>query len=355
MRPSPTIHRIPGVDAPVAVERVSTDDQIRVTLVADVLIARGTPIIRGDGPPYVLRNGRRVVDQAEQRDGFRAVLGPGGHLERFAADHPGRSVVAVTGCGNLGLNASVRAWIDGRVLGIHGPEGGAIAVSDDGRGRRVEPGTHGDDGWALSGPDLVRDGEPCISDVVTFADPRHRLLFAYVPTETGIRIDFGHDRLLASSALYADAAAGRPVTFSLADRHVVRADDLRRALAVKGYREGDPREARGRYRLIDDDQRVELSFLDGIYPHHALVVDGDDRVHSVLVSGLSNRAGTTIPALAEGLASAGARDAILLDNGGDVGLWDAVSETWTIRPAEPDREAAWPLSACLVWHRPSAD
>ena len=325
--------------------KISTEPpRVRLTLCADVEAIGEGPITRGDGPPYLMRKGQRITGQSELRRGFRTALGPEGHIARFHAAHPQRSAIAVVGCGNLGLNAGVRAWKDGEWLGVAGPEGGAIAVDDEGRGRRVAGDDEPEDGWVITGPGLVRDGCPAVSDVTTFADPRHRLLFPYVTTEPGARVDFGHDILLADPDLYRSAAAHRPVRLPITD---VAHEALLDALAVKGYAASAQPGRPGTYDI--DGDVLEIVFFPGLYPHHALAVGADGAVTSWIVPGLSNRAGTSIDALAAQLVAHGARDAILLDNGGDVGLWRADSKQWTVRPTEPDREDAWPLTACLVY------
>ncbi|NRA94958.1 MAG: phosphodiester glycosidase family protein [Planctomycetes bacterium] len=331
---------------------ISTEPpRLGLTLCVDEQAVGQGPLVRGDGPPHLIRDGHRVSEQSEMRRTFRTVLGSDGHVARFRAAHPERTPLAVVGCGNLGLNIGVRAWVDGRWLGAEGPEGGAVAVDLEGRGRRVPIGDEPEDAWVITGPDLVRDGRPALSHVTTFADPRHRVLFPYVETASGNRVDFGHDRLIADAALYEDAAAGRLVHLPTDG---APHDALRDALAVKGYADADAPGQPGTYRLRGDT--LEIVFFPGLYPHHALAISADGIVTSWVIPGLSNRAGITVHALAARLAASGARDAILLDNGGDVGFWRADPGEWVVRPAEPDREDAWPLSACLVYSAaPSPD
>jgi hypothetical protein len=100
---------------------------------------------------------------------------------------------------------------------------------------------------------------------------------------------------------------------------------------------------------------MTIVFARGIYPHHVLGIAGDGTAGSILVSGLSNRCGVMLAELAEDLASVGFEHALLLDNGGDVGLWLPRERRFELRPAEPDRAAAWPLSACLVYHEARRD
>ena len=362
---------IPDADpAHVAVHIVASEPGTStVTLVVDAdAIARG-PIIRGDGPPFLAQDGRRVTAQAEQRSGFPFVDGDdASHVATFRRRHPGRTPLAVTGCGNLGLNLGVHAYVDGQWLGHGDAPTGALRIHPDGHAARIAEADRTsppDDGsFVLTGPDLVVDGHPATPVAAAYADPRHLLLFPYTEVQEGVRVDFGCDRLLTDPTLYTDAVAGRLVTLRLEERlpdsdridatsvtHAVSRTSLASALATKGYRpttsDTVPIEP-GTYRLNGD--ALDLVFLPGIYPHHVLAVRNDGAVASLLVTGLSNRAGVTIDALSRDLVRLGFRDAILMDNGGDVGLYRPATKTFDIRPAEPDRRHRWPLTACLVWH-----
>lgn len=364
---------IPGMQGvPVRVaSRRTTPDRVRLHLSVDEYGVTRGPIHRGDGPPYMLkRRGAsvmRITDPALMRSELMPVVGEvRSHLSLFAGLYPRRRPLAVTGCGNLGMNPGVLAALpDGRV-GTLGPYGGAIHVEPDGSGRGLDELPSGPRGFAVSGPRLVRKGRPLPPRAETFADPRHLLLFPYVQVRRGVRIDLGLDLLLASEdlKLYRDAVEGSlPVRIPLETEVVlppggsgermrlpIDGEAVRRALDVKGYREsalGEP----GTYRLAPDS--LEISFLPGIYPHHVLAVDVEGAVHSILVSGASNRAGVRVRELAEDLAAAGFQEAILLDNGGDVGLYLPREGRFEIQPAEPDRARVWPLSACLVFFEES--
>lgn len=331
-------------------------------------VARG-PIRRDLGPaflPSILEPGKRVEDQATMRRGFRTVLGEGGHLalHRFAGGRPSQ----VVGCGNLGLNVGVRAFQRGAWHGAVGHEGAAIAVFADGRGRAVPPSAPpGNAAFVLTGPSLVRNGRAEVPNATTFADPRHLLLFPFLGPEGGPAVDMGMDRLLTDPAAYEAAVRGEVIELPLSvpSRRGMSSDlpieqlplpkaALVEALKRKGYRSSfeSPPEP-GRYRVLSD--RLEIRFLPGIYPHHALVLDGAGLVCSVLVTGKSNRVGVTIAEFSQDLAEWGAREAILLDNGGDVGLYDCRQEAFLIPPSEPDRQGLWPISACVVYGRIPTD
>lgn len=351
---------VPGGDpARVAVRAVGAVGAVRVWLSVQEEAAGAPGIVRGRGPAFVpvLRSGRsvRATEQAEHRRGFLpAVAADGGdsHLARFAARFPDRVAVAVAGAGNVLTNPGVFATTPSGRFGVPGASGPSFAL---------------DDGCALTGPALVVDGRAVEPDPATFADLRHLLLPAWVEVRPGARVDFGLDRLLGDPALLRDAVAGRRVVLPLVERlpatddvgaelvdASVDPDRLAAAFAAKGYRESDAPAERGTYRICDGV--VEIVFAEGVYPHHACARDADGRPWSVLVAGRSNREGTTVRALAAALAAAGAREAVLSDNGGDVGLLRranaAAPWAFEIRPAEADRAAAWPLRACAIYWAP---
>ena len=338
-------------------------------MVDDEGVERG-PMIRTSGPSFIVdRSGptpRRVTDQARQRDGLpSAIDGDDSLLARFQRLHPDRRAVAVTGCGNLGMNAGVLASVGGPTFGVEGPAGSALLVRDGEHGRMAaqnEPPLDG--GFRIGGPLLVADGQPSPLCAETFADPRHLLLFPYVSVGQQDRMDFGLTRLLHDPALYQAAVDGGVIRVALEEElpesdavsaslvpHPVDPAELRSALAVKGYCETTTVSERGTCRFIDDT--LELAFLRGIYPHHVLALDETGAVHSLLISGLSNRSGVQLDELAEDLCTAGFTEALLMDNGGDVGLWLPQEDRFTLRPAEPDRSARWPLTACFVYSEDS--
>jgi hypothetical protein len=225
------------------------------------------------------------------------------------------------------------------------------------------------DRFTITGPLLVAAGRAQPPDLREYADLRHLILPAYVEIEPGRRADFGFDALGQDATLARAATGGRAVTLPLlawvprGDRVdaeleavAIRPASVRAALRLKGYRETRRVDAPGTFRIGSDEARI--AFRPGIYPHHALAIDGRGVVTSVLVTGRSNREGTTIRELAAALAKAGARAAILLDNGGDVGLLRRKSPraplVFEARPAEADRARTWPLRACLIYHAAKA-
>jgi hypothetical protein len=379
-----TPRTIPGGDAKRV--RVLTQATVPGRVLASLSIQKeaigSRGIIRDQGPPFVIkktaRGPVRVEELGEQREGFLPVVGEGdSHVRRFEKSRPDRRVVAVTGCGNLLCNPGVEARTMGMRAGIRGTTRAGLVVQPNGRGRlvegsRVEAALRTDlgtiakspDRFVITGPLLVAHGKVAI-DAREFADPRHLVLPPYVEVAPGRRIDFGLDALVHDPEAALALAAGGPlddelVTFLPRSKRVdsrfrmvrVPPEKLRAALLLKGYREVDRVTARGTFSIRRN--RATIAYLPGIYPHHALAVDGDGVVTSVLVTGRSNREGTTVLDLAEALVKAGAVHAILLDNGGDVGLLRRRSAkgrlAFEARPAEADRARAWPTRACLIWH-----
>jgi hypothetical protein len=311
----------------------------------------------------------RLTRQVDQRRRILPVTGPPpSHLARFWAHHPDRVPVAVTGAGNLGMNPGVQVWRQGQITGVPGPCNGALLVRSDGTGELAEwPPTSvdlwstSDPGFVISGPLLACEGQPVPIDVANFPDPRHLLLFAYVEAIPGTLVDLGLDLLLKDPGRYARAARGEPVEIPLSVHlpesnevqcpmleHQVAPDLVRRALLDKGYREAETPGERGTFRLAGGV--LTIAFLPGIYPHHVLIVREDGTVGSVAVSGQSNRAGVTTTGLSEDLALQGAVHALLMDNGGDVGIYLPQEDRFLVRPSEPDRARVWPLAACLIFH-----
>lgn len=339
-------------------------------------------IIRGEGPPYVLKQTSRgpirveAVDQ--QREGFLPVAAVrDSHIRRFKTARPDRKIVAVTGCGNLLCNPGVEARAAGIRAGIRGTTRAGLLVQQDGRGRLVEgsgleaalgadrggfPSSL--DEFVITGPRLVAHGKAAI-DPREFADPRHLVLPPYVEVEPGRRIDFGLDVMIHDPEAAVKGARGLGLACGLVTllprtrrpdtglREVrIPPERLREALLLKGYREVEHVTERGTFSI--GRKHAVIAYLPGIYPHHALAVDEDGIVTSVLVTGRSNREGTTVWEFAEALVKAGASHAILLDNGGDVGLLRRKSAKGRLlfeaRPAEADRARSWPTRACLIWH-----
>lgn len=273
----------------------------------------------------------------------------------MAAPRPER-VVAVVGNGNLTQNPGFVAWVGaeaGLLVRVQGEpvlsriyecvvldDLGAVSI----RRLRFEPGAGRDavGGWlaldvddgerplsrdavAFSGQRLVRAGRALdaherrrqILDGL-FYDLRHVFRFPAVHAG-GLWRDVGLETLFAGGGLdggmLAETLAGGPLRTRWAGFGVERGV-LERALADKGYVPGDP-DAGGRYRF--DGDVLTFTPLPGIYPHNVFGVDQQGQPASLLVTGWSNNAGYTVDQLAEA-AGRLFRDAVLLDNGGDVFL-----------------------------------
>jgi hypothetical protein len=91
----------------------------------------------------------------------------------------------------------------------------------------------------------------------------------------------------------------------------------------------------GQCRFIND--HLEIRFRTAIYPHHVFVRLAGGATGSVQFPGLSGRSGTTLPDAINYLTNELAvRDAILLDNGGDVRMW--YRGKYIVEPSQPRPE-----------------
>jgi len=268
----------------------------------------GRGIIRG-----LRENGRLIEDHTvdpygRRRCGDDAMRAGIWTVERHQAAHS--DVVAVTGNGNLLANPHFIAWQDGVLYHLAGEplarrhytclvaRGGDVSI---------EPFTT-DCRFATFGQQIVRDGNPIsredlIAKVLAgeFYDLRHLFLFPRMHIAGDRWIDPGLDSLDVAAAL-----RGEPVTTDVSDFDEAL---LRQALALKGYEQYDLRSGR-------------LTWLPqpGIYPHHLVGIRSDGTMLAVLIDGLSNRVGVSIPEAAGLMIGLGARDALILDNGRDVML-----------------------------------
>ena len=195
---------------------------------------------------------------------------------------------------------------------------GIRLLAEDGRGitEDVE--------YATFGQQLVRDGRPIdrlqlkeMAVAEQFYDLRHLFLFGRMPAGDKRRLDAGlaafwEESRLSTTALKA-AIDGEPVTVDVRqfDPAAVRA-----AMDGKGYDEVAEPVRPGQFSLRDGNLTVVL--LDGLYPHNMIGIREDGFVISVVLRGLSNRVGVSIRGAADIMCSLGAKDALLLDNGGDV-------------------------------------
>lgn len=178
---------------------------------------------------------------------------------------------------------------------------------------------------ATSGQPLVEDGRPLDRDRLVmmataglFYDLRHLLLFGRLRRgddrwfDAGLadfwKADGGLDR-----DLLAEALRGEVVSLDVAQ---LDEEEVAAALLEKGYAACSSPEDPGQFSLSGG--RLNIVFFDGIYPHHVIGIREDGRLLSVAVSGSSNRVGVSLAGAAEIAGILGARDALLIDNGGDV-------------------------------------
>jgi hypothetical protein len=239
--------------------------------------------------------------------------------------HPDARIVAWAGNGNLLTNPHFIGYADKTLYALGREPLGARSYSClvVRRGNvSIETLRAGDFGGdiecATFGQQVVRNGDPIDREQLArkasageFADLRHVFLFPRINLGPERWIDAGlaafyryngeMDRRSIERALYA-----QPVT---ADVRQFREGEVRRALAEKGYRYY---ELRGGV--------LKFVPLPGIYPHSLIGIRRDGTLLAVAVAGLSNRTGMTIEGAGLLMAELGARDALIIDNGADVGL-----------------------------------
>jgi len=178
--------------------------------------------------------------------------------------------------------------------------------------------------YAIFGQQLVQSGQPidtaklkAMAAAEQFYDLRHLFLFGRMQMgntrwlDTGL-VAFWEDSHLNTTALKA-AIDGEPVTV---DVRQFDAGAIRSAMDCKGYDEVTEPSRPGQFSLRNGNMRLIL--LAGIYPHNMIGIREDGFMISVVVRGLSNRLGVSIFGAAEIMCGLGAKDALLLDNGGDV-------------------------------------
>lgn len=187
-------------------------------------------------------------------------------------------------------------------------------------------------------------------NAISYVDKRHLLLNPYsllidrrtqetARDESGkpIQRDFGLDQLLADAEKLKEAIEGSVVSLRLelldvnGVQYDVRPKDLTAALANKSYQEcfslnelqqRQTAGERGRYWISDTQKICYLLYHRSPYPLHFLAAreNGDTVLIDAVVGGFSNNAGCTVAGLANDLKLSGFKEALLLDNGGDVVL-----------------------------------
>jgi hypothetical protein len=371
-----------GKESTVLVRRYSQRLQARLSVQRELNLSMG--IVRGardEGgrplPDHVVgANGSRLFGEEMRRDTISVWEHQIRALSTGARTGPARHqrVVAAVGNGNLTQNPAFVAWLgeeDGRLLRLRAEPVMArvydcVVLTEGGVGIRrvrfVPKDSHADEtGWraldvddderplpseavAFSGQRLVRGGRPLgpgefarqVMDGL-YHDLRHVFRFPAVRVGSHL-VDVGLEQFFPGGVLdrglLAEALGRAPIRTRWTELGVGR-PALVRALADKAYRPGSSGEP-GTYRF--DGEHLDLSLLEGIYPHNVFGLDAQGRPQSLLVTGWSNNVGYTLGQLSE-VAGALFEDALLLDNGGDV---------FFLENRDPDALLAWPA---LAWHQ----
>lgn len=204
----------------------------------------------------------------------------------------------------------------------------------------------------ITGQRLLRGGVPLdpyndAAVAATYADKRHLLVNPYpkmtdpttnAPVEDHkgdpVRKDFGLDQLSADDDKYYAARTGAVTKLSLdlvdvdGTRYTVTAKDLTDALHEKGYVPCSSLDElgrlkkdkkRGHYWIDETHRKLFIIFKPSPYPHHFLAIQKQESplLYDGVIGGWSNNGGTNPLYLAKDLKSAGFKEAVLLDNGGD--------------------------------------
>jgi hypothetical protein len=324
---------------------------------------------------FVSINGQRRRGDQEMRDALR--ITPAAELIRQT-----RTGRFWTGLGNVGMNQFCVAWLAGNLfysrqdepLLENGHEFDAclwiqcerwrirferVRFEKAGRlwiplvnGRQV-PGVV----LIVSGQRLVERGiaiDPTADaagrHAKSYVDKRHLILNAYTflcdkrtgaraldPSGQPFRRDFGLDQVLRKPELLTNAIDGRIVHLKLQLEDVdgtlydVAPTDLADALRDKSYaichtrQELEKRQNAGERGLAYVDETAgecRQVYARSPYPLHFLAAreNGGACLIDAVVAGASNNAGATVAGLAQDVLASGYREALLLDNGGDVVL-----------------------------------
>lgn len=279
--------------------------------------------------------GRRIFGAEEMR---RDVWTVERHLAEFAARRPGERVAAWMGNGNLLANPHFAGFADGTLYCLAGEPAhfatrAYSSLVSRAAGVSIEtlryPGADitAEIRCATFGQQIVRGGQPLGREELLrkaiageFFDLRHVFLFPRIGRGRERWVDAGLAAFRDDSGNLLPAALdaalhGRTVE---ADVREFAAEEVERALAAKGYAPSRSPARPGEYSLAAGALRFVP--LAGIYPHSMVGIRADGTLLAVAASGLSNRAGLTLESAAELMLRLGARDAIILDNGGDVTL-----------------------------------
>ena len=271
---------------------------------------------------HVLQAGRRVAGAARMR---RGVWNIARHRETWMRAHPGGRIAAWVGNGNLLANPHFVGFADGDLYALAGEpleERAYTCLVVRQRETTIEvlrrPDFSSGIDCATFGQQVVLCGRAIGHEELVgkaaggeFSDLRHLFLFP--------RLNLGPDRWIDAglAAFYDEAGRQRPDVIELALRGgMVEADvsqfpesAVLNALEIKGYRDFEL--SSGVLRFVPRP---------GVYPHNMIGIRGDGTLISVAIDGLSNRVGVSVEGAGEIMVQLGARDALILDNGGDVAM-----------------------------------
>jgi hypothetical protein len=290
---------------------------------------------------------RRIVGADEMR---KQVWTIDQHISAYRSTNTNEQILGWVGNGNLLSNPHFVAFVKGQLISL-GSEiqylssrsYTSLVVRKPGYKRvSIEPvnyrlssgGTQmlntlggditGEVEYATFGQQIVRQGQPISRDELKriavnkqFYDFRHLFLFGRMSAGDKRWLDIGLGGFWDNGVLDIEsvkaAFEGNPIQVD------VRQFDetaILSAMGAKGYYKVDEPKERGQFSLRN--QKLTVILLDGLYPHNMIGVRKDGVVISVVLRGLSNRLGVSILGAAELMASLGAQDALILDNGADV-------------------------------------
>jgi len=262
------------------------------------------------------------------------------HISRFERnDLQGRKVLGFVGNGDLLMNPWFVAWIEGELFHVKDEpvyrrrapysslivwkdgrvsteniyfRGGKIKL-DDPLGRNITK----DVVYTTYGQRLMERGRfvPPYEISEQYYDLRHLVLFPFFSDQEGY---LGLNQLEMDSRMREDALKKLPVKLDFrADK-----DRARKAMIEKNYQEVAKVEKEGQFRITED--KIFIIFKSGLFPHNIIGTTDKGRVVSIVVTGWSNTAGLMLDKvgkLLDGIKEKhglNIKDAILLDNGGDV-------------------------------------
>jgi len=308
-------------------------------------------IKREGGQEYtILKRGEKVSGSQEMR---RGTISYNEHVRRFEALHPQKKVVAFVGNGNLLFNPWFVAWVDGNLFHLKdeplkGTVYSSLVVWKEGHEPSVsiediefengkvllvsEPTTYDITDmikYTTFGQRLVKDHKPArLSSIFhQFYDLRHLLPALYYSNGQGSKYSFGLDQLYTDEEKKRVAVMKKPVNLRLEIETVsgvIKVDPERlksEALLERDFEEvKDARfvQREGQYSISRDGGIITIIYTSNIYPHSMIGITDEGVVLSIVVSGLSGRVGISVEKAPHLLVGLGIKDAILLDNGGDV-------------------------------------